>query len=448
MQQRNITYQGLEGIYNQQQNDQQNLLSAPQDMKNAFLMVSQHIVNSNSQITNSMLTQLFDDIQKKMEQDHEIQKKTTDNIKLVQENKVYPPIKKQKPKIIDGLTNLSTNQEAWNKDLAAFLRVLRQYLKDNECELKFIVNESNNEIEEGYFGAWRLLTLNDTTNLKYCATFKNYKLTYTQLLENKKEITYLCDLVQWAVSVVLENVDKQKVKILNIVQSPNSQSDIEVHFILDESDIEHSKKEINFDALSKELMNTIKQDCCQNITACKKKVTKIVTLTYSYFLKEYSRNWDNLKKKVDKRGIKNGEKQDYFFPFTWYGFANDVSSIDNNDENWLSMDEKNPRAWAVAYLPATLIPLSSEDRFQYSQSSDKFTNSQIGSSITIYRKPEEMEQKCHIITDPQTNKKYKIGYLCRVNINTLKCPQNNPNIYLISNLNEVRPYRILIKEVK
>ncbi|EAS04483.2 hypothetical protein TTHERM_00616580 (macronuclear) [Tetrahymena thermophila SB210] len=441
MQPKNITYQGLPGIFDQEQKPNNVNLN----INNAFLMVSQHIIDPKSEVTNSQLTKIFNDIQKQMEQNLEIQKTTTDNIQQVQDNKVYPVVIKAKK--IDGLDN-QPNPGGWNKQLSLFLRVLRQYLKDCDCELKFHINDSQLDPQEKQYGIWRMLTLNDTTNFKYCAIFKNYQLSYTQLMNNPNEISYLCDLVQWGVfSVMKNNFKKESVNILGISQSANSNSDIEVHFILDESDIEHSSKTVNFDALSKELTNTIKTGFCSNISVCQKKVTKTITLAYSQFLKDYSRGWENIKMKSDKRGIKNGQKQDYFFPFSWYGFAVDVSKLDPYDQNWLSMEENNPRAWPVGYLPATINPLTPQDRLQYSESKDKFTQSEVGSSITVYRKPEEMEQKCHIITDPLTNLKYKLAYLCRINIDTLKCPENNQNIYLISNLKDVRPYRILMKKV-
>ncbi|KAL4433312.1 hypothetical protein ABPG74_017416 [Tetrahymena malaccensis] len=437
MQQKNIQYQHLEDIYNKGMQLQPNY-----NMNDVFLNVSQHILNAKSEVTNSQLTKMFDHIQKKMEEDHQIQQKTSENINLVSQNKVYPVVKSTKK--IDGLVNTQSTEE-WNQRIYVILRILRQYLKDNDCELKFIINQSEQDKIEVDFGAWRLLTLNDTTNLKYCAVFKKYQIPYTQLKDNKNEISYICDLVQWAVASILKNFQKEDCIILNIVQSPNSNEDIEVHFILNEDDINHSRQAINHNDLSKELLNTIKSNFCSTITVCQKKVTKTITLTYNYFLKEFSRSWENLTIKQDNRGIKNGIKQVYYFPFSWFGFAIDVSGLDKNDQNWLSMDDKNPRAWPVGYLPATLI--NNDERFLYSQSDDAFTKSKIGSSVTVYRKPEDMEKKCCIIIDPQTNKRYKIGYLCRVNVDTLKCPQENQNVYQISNLKEVRPYRILLKEV-
>lgn len=46
------------------------------------------------------------------------------------------------------------------------------------------------------------------------------------------------------------------------------------------------------------------------------------------------------------------------------------------------------------------------------------------------------------------NKKYKIAFMTRVNPEEIRCPEENQDYWIINgHENDIRPYRILIKEL-
>ena len=86
-------------------------------------------------------------------------------------------------------------------------------------------------------------------------------------------------------------------------------------------------------------------------------------------------------------------------------------------------------------------------RQKYKNAIDEYNKSKVvGEGVYMTPNPEIMENYCSIYS--YQGKKYKIGIMCRVMPKKIRCPDANDTYWVINGTdNEVRPYRILIKEV-
>ena len=86
-------------------------------------------------------------------------------------------------------------------------------------------------------------------------------------------------------------------------------------------------------------------------------------------------------------------------------------------------------------------------RQQFKDEGDRYhPNQKVGEGVYMTPYPNIMEQFCN--TYNIQGKKYKIGLMCRVMPDKIRCPTSTEDYWVINGTdNEVRPYRILIKEV-
>ena len=86
-------------------------------------------------------------------------------------------------------------------------------------------------------------------------------------------------------------------------------------------------------------------------------------------------------------------------------------------------------------------------RQQFKDENDRYhPNQKVGEGVYMTPYPNIMEQFCN--TYNIQGKKYKIGLMCRVMPDKIRCPTSTEDYWVINGTdNEVRPYRILIKEV-
>ena len=176
---------------------------------------------------------------------------------------------------------------------------------------------------------------------------------------------------------------------------------------------------------------------------------------------------------LDKRGDRNsgwginelrGGKP-YNPPLGWTGFGLRVlDRYDGGDNTWIDF-KNNPGEWSVAYhgIGASLsgqvnlnnlgnpsfnnMMLNTVFRQQFKDEGDRYhPNQKVGEGVYMTPYPNIMEQYCN--TYNIQGKKYKIGLMCRVMPDKIRCPTSTEDYWVINGTdNEVRPYRILIKEV-
>ena len=84
---------------------------------------------------------------------------------------------------------------------------------------------------------------------------------------------------------------------------------------------------------------------------------------------------------------------------------------------------------------------------QFENNMDLFNlGKKVGEGIIVTPKPTIMEEHCGIFDC--YGKKYKIGFMTRVMPKKIRCPDAQDDFWVINGTdNEIRPYRILIKEL-
>ena len=151
----------------------------------------------------------------------------------------------------------------------------------------------------------------------------------------------------------------------------------------------------------------------------------------------------------------------YLPPLGWYGYGLRVlNRFDKGDNTWL--DYKNSKGeWSVAYhgmgnsLGGSQIILNNFElnslntgiKKEFENSNDKnHPGEKVGEGIYVTPNPNVMEEICGIYNFE--GKKYKIAFMTRVHPKKIRIPETKPDYWVINGTdNEIRPYRILIKEV-
>ena len=144
----------------------------------------------------------------------------------------------------------------------------------------------------------------------------------------------------------------------------------------------------------------------------------------------------------------------YYPPEGWVGYGIRVVDVyDSGNNAWLGYSNSGGE-WSVAYHG---IGLSNSSNIIYSNmigikqsfrnSKDIFHKGQkVGEGIYVTPKPQVMEKYCNEYIS--CNKKYKIAFMSRVNPEEIRCPEENQDYWIINgHENDIRPYRILIKEL-
>ena len=150
----------------------------------------------------------------------------------------------------------------------------------------------------------------------------------------------------------------------------------------------------------------------------------------------------------------------YYPPHGWVGYGLRVADrFDNGDNSWLDYNHSKGE-WSVAYIGIgedlgqnklmnnkNKNDSSESIRKDFKNFNDKFHSGQkVGEGIIVTPKPKVLEKNCGIFTCCGT--KYKIGFMTRVNPEKIRCPEGQDDYWVINGTdNEIRPYRILIKEI-
>ena len=143
---------------------------------------------------------------------------------------------------------------------------------------------------------------------------------------------------------------------------------------------------------------------------------------------------------------------EYKPPTGWIGIGIKVLNLyENND--WLAHNE-NKNEWAVAYIsvnekiignilkdgfkPALRLVIENDDDIYH-------PGNKVGKGVCCSPNAEIIEPFSGLIEIK--GKKYKIGLMLRVKPDKIRCSKNQPNFWVL-NPQEIRPYRILLKEIK
>ena len=219
--------------------------------------------------------------------------------------------------------------------------------------------------------------------------------------------------------------------------------------ILNNIKIEDIKKkhsnEKNEKPLNKDMSDTSNIDnLIENILINEFKFTK--DLLYSEL---NATNWGN-------KGKKGGF--DYNPPNGWIGIGlNVLGKYDNGNDDWVK-DNGNKNEWAVSYHNTKGIYLKSivTNGFKigqsqsYKDSNDIYHSGQkVGTGIYFNNDLKLMEYFAKLQSFDFYGKKFMAALMVRVKPDKIRSPSSSPNFWVLNpTSDEIRPYRILLKEVK
>ena len=207
--------------------------------------------------------------------------------------------------------------------------------------------------------------------------------------------------------------------------------------------------EYSADKLKKEL---IKMKEFNNLKEIKQSILLSGCKLNTYMIEPRANNKDG---QWGDNEIRGGEI--YYPPKGWIGYGLRVADrYDNGDNSWLDYDHSEGE-WCVAYhgiignqhlnknnslLTNSLKPGISKQFINHKD----YLGRTIGEGIIVTPKPELMEQNCGIFKC--CGKEYKIGFMTRVNPKKIRKPKGKDDYWVVNGTdNEIRPYRILIKEL-
>ena len=153
----------------------------------------------------------------------------------------------------------------------------------------------------------------------------------------------------------------------------------------------------------------------------------------------------------------------YYPPQGWFGYGlRVIDRYDKGNNNWI--DYRNiDGEWSVAYHGVGSLLGNSEAlnminflnmenmqtgiRQNFKESKDYYHKDQkVGEGVYVTPKPEILDKYCPIFEYDGTQ--YKIGFMTRVMPEKIRCPEEEKDYWVINGTdNEIRPYRILIKEI-
>ena len=112
--------------------------------------------------------------------------------------------------------------------------------------------------------------------------------------------------------------------------------------------------------------------------------------------------------------------------------------FDDGNDDWYNINTKNE--WSIAYH-CTKEGINN----YYKNNVIYHNNNNIEKGIYMTPNPEIMEKSCSELH--YSGKKYKLGIMCRLRPDKIRCPNGFNNYWIINGTdNEIRPFRFLIKE--
>ena len=135
----------------------------------------------------------------------------------------------------------------------------------------------------------------------------------------------------------------------------------------------------------------------------------------------------------------------YIPPKGWIGYGLKVwGKYDKGDNNWIAHNGVQGE-WCVAYHGA-----SQKLNQNYKQMRDvddaNHPGQKVGEGVYCSPNPNVLDQEGGVVQ--AGGKRYKIGFMLRVRPDKIRIAQNNPDYWVLNGTSdEIRPYRILIKNV-
>ena len=299
------------------------------------------------------------------------------------------------------------------------------------CEIEREYANSENEIKE-FYTAMQFITNGMYKLKKYILTFdfgneKNNTMLNNIMVQNsfneklKIELKKLLNIKSASKNIIIGNPRAGPYIVSAIIKQSNFNE-------LNEIDLLNSlKNNIDFNSIQK-VQKTILLNGC--------KLNRIMLDDLGDNFNNYGQN--------EKRGGK-----DYIPPLGWMGYGLRVlNRYDLGNNDWIDYDN-NPNEWAVAYhgMGIGLNGDINNNNLQFKKSKDIYHDGKsVGEGVYMTQDPNIMEQ--YSSEYELQGKKYKLGIMCRIMPKSIRSPENGKEFWVINGTeNEVRPYRILIKEI-
>ena len=298
------------------------------------------------------------------------------------------------------------------------------------CEIEREYANSENEKKE-FYTAMQFITNGMYKLKKYILTFdfgneKNNTMLNNIMVQNsfneklKFELKKLLNIKSASKNIIIGNPRAGPYIVSAIIKQSNFNE-------LNEIDLLNSlKNNIDFNSIQK-VQKTILLNGC--------KLNRIMLDDLGDNFNNYGQN--------EKRGGK-----DYIPPLGWMGYGLRVlNRYDLGNNDWIDYDN-NPNEWAVAYhgMGIGLNGDINNNNLQFKKSKDIYHDGKsVGEGVYMTQDPNIMEQ--YSSEYELQGKKYKLGIMCRIMPKSIRSPENGKEYWVINGTeNEVRPYRILIKE--
>ena len=299
------------------------------------------------------------------------------------------------------------------------------------CEIEREYANSENEKKE-FYTAMQFITNGMYKLKKYILTFdfgneKNNTMLNNIMVQNsfneklKIELKKLLNIKSASKNIIIGNPRAGPYIVSAIIKQSNFNE-------LNEIDLLNSlKNNIDFNSIQK-VQKTILLNGC--------KLNRIMLDDLGDNFNNYGQN--------EKRGGK-----DYIPPLGWMGYGLRVlNRYDLGNNDWIDYDN-NPNEWAVAYhgMGIGLNGDINNNNLQFKKSKDIYHDGKsVGEGVYMTQDPNIMEQ--YSSEYELQGKKYKLGIMCRIMPKSIRSPENGKEYWVINGTeNEVRPYRILIKEI-
>ena len=304
--------------------------------------------------------------------------------------------------------------------------LLKKALDSEGCTCEIEIDLAEKDEEKEIFTAIQFITNGMYKFKKYVLYFYDNAIKYTPEQFNQKLQKKLSNLLNIdAKDILMANPRKGPYKITAII------------------------KKMNF--------NELNEKCVYNYLKNDPEFNGIIKVEKSILLNGCRLNRKMFDSKGDaKRWSQGGERggKPYYPPEGWIGLGINVwNRYDNHNNDWLDCTGQ-PGEWSVAYhgMGGILSPgeknNNNKNRQQFHDSEDKYhKGNKVGKGICMTPNPKIMEESCSTYTI--FGRPHKIGIMCRVNPKKIRCPKENENYWFINGTdNEIRPYRILINEIK
>ena len=328
------------------------------------------------------------------------------------------------------------------------LGLLAQSLEDQGMVTAIEKEKSEKEEDQQAANATLQFLFNGmATNKKFALNFELGKKRNTELLTNKEEQKKFNDKLKKKLS------EEYKIPEDKIVVTYPQKGSYEVQVIFE--DASFSEKE-DLD------LNTFKEKCKGDANL--KELCELKKVHKSLIMEgcKLSKNMlDNRGNRESGWGV--GEKRgghNYEPPVGWKGYGLNVfDKYDGGKNDWLDFNN-NPNEWAIAYHgvgrasdnPEKIAGLIAKGGFKaganqvYENDDDLFhPGKKVGKGVYCSPFPSIMDE--YAGTSKINGKSYKVGLMIRVKPDKIRCAKNQQDYWVLNGTtDEMRPYRILIKE--